>query len=1054
VDLRPILDRSDIPEDVRRALRIHLADRSADGDRLYRELFEKSSDAVLLMHGNRFIDCNLAATVLFGAGRREQLIGQHPSVISPSHQPDRTPSVEAADAHVRRAYAYGSVRFDWVHRHLDGTDFDAEVVLTAVKHQGRDLLHAIVRDISERRAAAARLAESEANLRAVLENTDDLVFSVDRDSRLLTWNAAFARTVRAGFGLEVRRGMGSDVLPGDIREWWDLHFRQALDGQRTRDDLDLELGGMRLRYHASLSPVIGPDGAIVGASCFLRDVAAEREAQEALAMERYLLRSVVDALPDQVFVKDTASRFLLANRQTVIGCRAETESDVLGKTDLDLLEPTWARKCFEEEQELMATGSSFRDRDESLAGPDGKRECYLSTKLPLRDADGDIIGLVGINHWVTKEREALRAAEESEASTAAVLRASPVATMVFRDGAIVRANEAAGAVTGRAAEELIGLGSRALYASSEEHERAGALLHQQVGAHGLAALETQFLRTDGQLVDVLVRACPIDPADPAGALVVTAMDITERKRAEEALRSSEARLAAILRAAPAGIAVVHHREFEMVSDRYAELTGHSRGDLLGRSARVLYASDDEFSRVGQYLDEQAAGCGAGMIETQYVRADGQLVGVLLSACPLDVSDRDGPVVVAAMDVTEKRQADEERRRLEADTQRLQRLESIGVLAGGIAHDFNNLLSAILGFSELAAMDAPEGSRERQRLEHIVAAGERARDLVRQILTFSRRSESQPLAVLLQPIVKESLKFLRASLPSTIEFRSSLDPDCGKVFVDPTQFHQVVMNLCTNAGQALVAAGGGVLEVQLSEVEVDGTLAERLSCPAAGRYARLSVSDTGIGMDPETVDRIFEPFFTTKPSGEGTGLGLSTVHGVVRSHGGGITVYSEPDIGTTFHVYLPVTAEDAETPAEGGALLPTGSERVMVVDDEPAVAAMAGEALRALGYEVVEFTDSRKALREFREGPDRFDLVLTDQTMPHFTGSQLRASMQFLRPGLPVIIVTGFHPRVRTESIDGGPPPVVLSKPYTISELARQVRTALDGVGISTGETGR
>ncbi len=1018
MDLRAILDRSDIPEDVRRALQAHLADPSTREDRLYRELFERSSDAVFLLHGTRFIDCNLAAAALFGAGSREHLIGQHPSVISPPRQPDGTPSAEAADTYIGRAYAYGTVRFDWVHRRMDGAEFDAEVVLTAMRHHGRNLIHAVVRDISERRAAAARLAESEANLRAIIGNTDDLIFSIDRHGVLLACNEAFADAMRRELGVDVVVGQALPIAELALRDWWVPRIDRALAGERVYEEYPFVLTDRPRHFRVSISPIEGDDG-IVGASCFLHDVTAERRAQEALAMERYLLRSVIDALPDQVFVKDTQCRFVLANRQTVIGCGAETESDVLGRTDLDLFDPAWARQCLEEEQALIATGSGFRDRDQSVVTPDGRAEYYLSTKLPLRDVSGEIIGLVGINHWVTKEREALRIAEESEANTAAVLRASPVATIVLHHGTIVRANEAAVTLTGRAREELIGLPWRVLYASAEEYDRASTRFQEQIAREGLAAVETQFAHSDGRRVDVLLRACPIDPANPSDAIVVTAMDITERRQAEEALRSSEARLAAILRAAPAGIAVTRGQVFDMVSDRYSELTGYARDDLVGQSPRLLYASDEEFARVGEYLERQISEYGNAMVETQYVRADGQRVHVLLSACPLELGDQDGPLVVAALDVTEKRQADEERRRLEADAQRLQRLESIGVLAGGIAHDFNNLLSAILGFSELALMEAPEGGRECQRLEHIVAAGERARDLVRQILTFSRRTESQPMAVQLQPIVKESLKFLRASLPSTIELRSSLDAECGKVLVDPTQFHQVVMNLCTNAGQALMAVGGGVLEVQLSEVDIDAALAERISVATLGRYARLSVSDTGIGMDPGTLDRIFEPFFTTKPSGEGTGLGLSTVHGVVRSHSGGITVYSEPQVGTTFHVYLPVTTEDTEAPAETGVVLPTGSERVMVVDDEPAVAAMAGEALRALGYEVEEFTDSRKALREFREDPERFDLVLTDQTMPHFTGSQLRASMQFLRPGLPIIIVTGFHPRVRSEPTDGG-----------------------------------
>jgi CheY-like chemotaxis protein len=370
------------------------------------------------------------------------------------------------------------------------------------------------------------------------------------------------------------------------------------------------------------------------------------------------------------------------------------------------------------------------------------------------------------------------------------------------------------------------------------------------------------------------------------------------------------------------------------------------------------------------------------------------------------------------------------------------LEAIGVLAGGIAHDFNNILSAIMGYGELAHMAAREDSVERRHLEEIIHAGARARDLVKQILTFGRQHSAEVQAANLQPIVKEAMKLLRASLPTTIEFRASIPDDCGPALVDPTQFHQAVVNLCTNAGYAMREAGG-VLEVDLRECEVDAALAARLGVAGPGRFLRLTVSDTGAGMSKETLDRAFEPFFTTKPEGEGTGLGLATVHGIVTGVGGGISVYSEPGHGTTFQVYVPL----AQEPAEGGTHIEDtaagGTEYVMVVDDEPTVAAMASESLRALGYSVDVFIDSQQALGAFSDEPDRYDLVLTDQTMPNLTGDQLVASMRFLRPDLPAVIATGFQPRIEQGLLSHSASPKVLSKPFSVGDLARAVRGALD-----------
>lgn len=399
------------------------------------------------------------------------------------------------------------------------------------------------------------------------------------------------------------------------------------------------------------------------------------------------------------------------------------------------------------------------------------------------------------------------------------------------------------------------------------------------------------------------------------------------------------------------------------------------------------------------------------------------------------------VVEVARDVTEQRRAEADHRKLQAGIDRVQRLESVGVLAGGIAHDFNNLLSPILGYADLLARDFPEGSTHRARLEQIQAAAGRARDLVRQILSFCRQAEVSDTRSALQPIVKETLRFLRSSLPSSVGIQSDISSECGAVSIDPTQYHQITMNLCTNAAHAM-REGGGVLTVALGEVEVDESMALRTGCRSPGRYARLTVADTGCGMDQATLARAFEPFFTTKPPGEGTGLGLSTVHGIVVGHGGGTNVYSEPGRGTTFSIYLPISEaiQEAATPVRSA--IPSGDERILLVDDEPSVVTMASEMLRTLGYEVREFTDSREALRAFREAPDSFDLVITDLTMPDFSGTQIAASVHFVRPAMPVVIATGNSQQLRALEGDGVDAVPVLLKPYSVRDLACTIRDAL------------
>lgn len=1026
----------------------------------------------------------------------------------------------------------------------------------------------VTRDITERKEGEQALQAERARLAAILRAAPAGIALVDGRT-VVEMNDCLAEMT--GHSTEELRGRTTRCLYADGDEYRRvgevLYGGPGERGLRAVETQFVCADGARIDVLMRACPLdpSQPEGLAIVA---VLDITERKRAEEALLANEARLAAILKAAPVGISLIQ-GGRFLEINDYSV-GLNGRPWEEMIGRSPRLLYT---SDEVYERDRAALYAGIAERGVgvvETQFVRPDGRTCDILLHACPLSPADrGGPVLFVALD--ITERTRAEEALRADEARLAAILRAAPAAITMLQGRTIVEMSDYLTEMTGWTRNDLLGNTSRRLYATDQEYERVGRALYSGARDQGLGAVETQFVRTDGRIVDVLLRACPLDASDPEGPFVVTALDVTEPRRAEEALRASEAQMSAILRGAPAGIAMLRGREVFLANDYFSKITGYSLPELVGRRSRHLYASDEEYERVGAAIYGPIRDSGSGSAETRFVRKDGQFVDVVLRASPLDPADRDGLVLVTALDITERKRAEEElrlssqrmklhvdrtplgviewdtdfrvtewnpaaeaifgysraeaigqrgtfivpesaqakvegvwqaitsgsgherstnknlrrdgtlltcewyntplvndagdatgaaslvlditerttaeeeRRRLEANAQRLQRLEGIGVLAGGIAHDFNNLLSAILGFGELAVMDSPEGSRERQRLEQIVAAGERARDLVRQILTFSRMHESHPVAASLAPVIKESLKFLRASLPSTIEFRTSLDAACGKVLVDPTQFHQVIMNLCTNAGQAM-AEGGGVLEVQLAEVEVDPALAERVSVAQLGRYARLTVSDTGAGMDAETLDRIFEPFFTTRPTGEGTGLGLSTVHGVVRSHSGGITVYSEPGVGTTFHVYLPIAPAAGESPVREGTDLPVGTERIMVVDDEPAVAAVATEALRALGYQVEEFTDSRRALKAFREDPGRCDLVLTDQTMPHFTGTQLLASMQFMRPELPVIIATGFHPRVQLSSLVAGPPPTVMIKPYTIAELAQRVRDALDEAG--------
>ncbi|MEW6291586.1 MAG: ATP-binding protein [Thermodesulfobacteriota bacterium] len=382
--------------------------------------------------------------------------------------------------------------------------------------------------------------------------------------------------------------------------------------------------------------------------------------------------------------------------------------------------------------------------------------------------------------------------------------------------------------------------------------------------------------------------------------------------------------------------------------------------------------------------------------------------------------------------------------LEGQLRQAQKMESLGTLAGGIAHDFNNILTAIMGFTELAKAKLPPESPVAKDLAEVLKGCQRAMELIRQILTFSRQREQEYLPLKVQSIAKEVLKLLRSGIPANIEMRQRINDSCGCVIADPSQIHQVVMNLCTNAYHAM-RNKGGILEVSLEPIELTDMDVRNKIALAPGHYLRLTVSDTGTGIEPVALERIFEPYFTTKGKGEGTGLGLSVVHGIVEGIGGTITVYSEAGRGTTFHIYLPVVEADPVMNTEAGSSvqIPSGNERILVVDDEESVVTVEKRILESLGYQVTSFTDCAGARDAFLAAPQRFDLLLTDMYMPGMTGKELVAVLRAIRPDLPVLMCTGFSKEMDKEKARELGIGRLMMKPMAFIDLARAVREVLD-----------
>ena len=562
--------------------------------------------------------------------------------------------------------------------------------------------------------------------------------------------------------------------------------------------------------------------------------------------------------------------------------------------------------------------------------------------------------------------------------------------------------------------------------------------------------EARLRHADGTYRWCLVRGVSIerDEAGQATRILGIRMDISERKRWEEALKASERRYKALFNEAPVMYVITENRDGEPViqdvNQQFLKTLGFSREEVIGTilgefyTPETLHDLDIKGERFRYLRGDLSA------VERSFITRDKRIVTTLLHARPeLAVDGRVIGTRAMFLDITARKQAAREAKKLENALAQAQKMEAIGTLAGGIAHDFNNILSGIVGYAQLAIHDTEKNSHLRYYLEQIYTAGMRAGDLVSQILSFSRQSNQDPHPLQAGPLIKEALSLLRSSLPATIEIDQEINHNTDNVMADPTQIHQIVMNLCTNAAHAMEAAGGK-MTVRLDQVHLSAPDAERFPGLVAGDYVKLTVEDNGCGIMPEIMEKIFDPYFTTKAQGKGTGLGLSVVQGIAKSAGGGAYAHSRPGAGATFDVYFPAIKEQTAPEPETAGILPTGSETILLVDDEPLLIEVGRQILQMLGYTVLTCTDGQEALQVFGRAPEKIDLVISDVTMPKMTGDDLAARLHRIRKDLPIILCTGFSERLsHTTMAEIGVQAIVMKPPVT-EKLAALIRKVLDG----------
>jgi len=612
------------------------------------------------------------------------------------------------------------------------------------------------------------------------------------------------------------------------------------------------------------------------------------------------------------------------------------------------------------------------------------------------------------------------------------------------EGRIVFASQSVFGLSGYTVEEAIGMKmAEEIYINPEERENFLQML-QKNGI--IIDFEAQLKHKNGSIWWASTNAK--FSKDTAGNIIgvegVT-RDITKRKLTEEKLSLQSG----IITRMSEGVFMVNEDSIIVYTNpAFERMFGYDSDEMIGFHVSNLNAPTEKSSEeTAEEILKILNNTGKWIGEIQNIKKDGTTFWSSANVTILDHQKYGKAFISVQTDISELKQTKDEKKELENKLQQAQKMESIGNLAGGIAHDFNNLLFPIIGMSEMLLEDLPEDSLEYENAEEIFQAGKRAGDLVKQILAFSRQSEHKMSPVRVQNVLKEVLKLSRSTIPTNIEIQQNIQQDCGLVMADPTQIHQIGMNLITNAFHA-IEGKNGTIDIELKEIILkDNELSGRDLQP--GQYIKLSVSDNGIGMSEDTILKIFEPYYTTKEQGKGTGLGLAVLYGIVKEHKGEINVYSELGKGTAFNVYLPIMKKLSEvTAVDKMVKVETGIERILLVDDEISVAKLEGQMLSRLGYRVTVKTESNDALNTFKANPNSFDLVISDMTMPGMTGDQLTKKIISIKPGIPIIICTGFSERINKDQAKMLGVKGFLMKPVIKSDMAQMVRNVLDESKIS------
>jgi len=921
---------------------------------------------------------------------------------------------------------------------------EAKITPTLAKDGTLIRVDGIASDITERKEAERDLRLSEERFRSVWDNSADGMRLTDREGRIVDVNAAFCRLMKlsredlVGKSLSVayqRQGPDDDLRL----------YHQRFEARETLSDLLISgtlWNGETIYLHISSSYIETTGQQRLLLSLFY-DVTEQKRAEKRLDEERTLLRTIIDAIPDEICVKDIERKFVLVNPGTMRALKRPS-SEIIGKRDEDLIPEKFALRAREEEESVLKSGLPYLNivGDSRINPLSGEIErSILISKIPLKDDWGKVVGLVGINRDIT-EVQRTNAALEKERTLLLTLLENIPDEICLKDIAhrfIVVNSGIVRAIGARSIQDMMGK-TDADFMSPElaamHFEEEDAILTSGRPIVNLENIVLNPMTGEIEKCKLTTKVLVKDRSGKEIGILVVNRNVTERKKAEEALRASERKYRLLFEESK-DVVYISTADGKLLDMNPAgiELFGYGSTEELSQIDLVMgYADPGMKQRFDLQMEHEGF---VKDFEVVFKRADGKIIQALETATA--VRDKNGKIVEyrgIIRDVTSQRL-------LETQFIQAQKMESIGTLAGGIAHDFNNILGIVLGHMALLERTRENKEQFDESIFSITRAVDRGASLVRQILTFARRNETEIEPVNINLAIKELTKMLGETFPKTLEITQKLDKTIPVVLLDPTQLHQALLNLCVNARDAM--NGQGVIALA-THLVTGSDVSKQFPTASAHHYVQVSVKDTGTGMDEETRRHIFEPFFTTKEKGKGTGLGLAVVYGVLQAHRGFIDVESAPGAGTTFQLYFPVPegiimpTEKQEGPKED---LPRGTETILVVEDEDILRDLLVKLLVMQGYTVIPASDGEEAFMRFSEHAEEIDLVVSDMGLPKRSGWDAYRMMQKINPKARILLASGYiEPALKAEILKSDAVKFI-HKPYKIEQIIVAVREALD-----------